>query len=351
MSTPPRIEGVATGTTGLIGRAPQGPQDQAVPVTSLVEYERVFGGAQPGHDLFVGVRLFFENGGRRAWAVRLGGQSTAAIGRGLVALDAVDDLGLLCLPGLSSAGALTAAAAYARSRGVFYVAEPAGTKAATVGAAGAIRAADRGHAAVWFPRFELRDPAQPAATIAFGSSAAVAGLFVRTDVDRGVWAFPEGALADVLGLTAAVDPAGAALLRRDGVNAVRHVAGRGLRLWGARTTGAGRDSGEEWKYVPVRRLALYLEHSIDRGLEWVAFEPNDEPAWTRIRMLVETFLEETFRAYAFAGTTPEESFFVRCGTETTTQRDIENGVVNIEVGFAPLRPAEFVVFRIRHIWD
>jgi hypothetical protein len=351
MSRPPRIEGVATGTTGLVGRAPRGPQDQAVPVTSLAEYERIFGGAQAGHDLFLGARLFFENGGRRGWAVRLGGQSAAALGRGLAALDAVDDLGLLCLPGLSGAAALAAAAAYARSRGAFYVAEPAATKAATTGAVRAIRAADRGHAGVWFPRLELRDPAQPTSTIAFGSSAAVAGLLVRTDLDWGVWAFPEGPLVDVVGLTSAVDPAGSALLRRDGLNAVRLVAGRGIRLWGARTAGAGRDSGEEWRYVPTRRLALYLEHSIDRGLDWAAFEPNDEPTWTRIRNLVEAFLEETFHANAFAGRTPEESFFVRCGHETTTQRDIENGIVNVEVGFAPLRPAEFVVLRIRHIWN
>src|SRR5262249_32323880 len=198
---------------------------------------------------------------------------------------------------------------------------------------------------------EIRDPAQPAATIAFGSSAAVAGLLVRTDLDWGVSAFPEGPLADVVGLTSTVDPAGAALLRRDGVNAVRHLPAHGIRLWGARAAGAGRDSGEEWKYVPIRRLALYLEHSIDRGLGWAAFEPNDEPTWTRIRSLVEVFLEETYHANAFAGRTPAESYFVRCGHDTTTHRDIENGIVNIEVGFAPLRPAEFVVFRIRHIWD
>jgi Bacteriophage tail sheath protein len=129
------------------------------------------------------------------------------------------------------------------------------------------------------------------------------------------------------------------------------VQGRGIVPWGARTVGGGRDSGEEWKYVPVRRTALYLEASIDRGLGWAAFEPNDEPTWTRIRAGVAAFLEETFQLGAFAGRTSEESYFVRCGLETTTQRDIENGSLVVEVGFAPLRPAEFVVFRIRHRLD
>lgn len=115
--------------------------------------------------------------------------------------------------------------------------------------------------------------------------------------------------------------------------------------------GGGRDRGEDWKYVPVRRLALYLEESIDRGLGWAAFEPNDEPTWRTVREVVETFLDWVFRAGGLAGERPAEAFFVRCGTGTTTQREIENGVVNIEIGVAPLRPAEFVEFRIRHTWS
>ncbi|HSC49338.1 MAG TPA: phage tail sheath C-terminal domain-containing protein [Gaiellaceae bacterium] len=348
MSRPPRIDGVATSTTGLVGRALRGPADEPVLVTSLAEYERVFGGPQAGHDLLVGAQLYFGNGGRRAWAVRPGGQSRAAIRQALAALDTVDDLGLLCLPGLSGGQTLAAAAAYARSRRAFLVAEPAGTKAATVAAAGAIAAAARGHAAIWFPRLEVPDPLQPAARVRFGSSAAIAGLLARTDLERGVWAFPAGALRRTTGPASAIDAHGAALLRRDGVNAIRRVQGQGIVPWGVRTVGRGRDSDEEWRYVPVRRTALYLEESIDRGLAWAAFEPNDEPTWTRIRATVAAFLEETFQTGAFAGRTPEESYFVRCGLETTTQREIENGVVVVEVGFAPLRPAEFVAFRIRH---
>jgi uncharacterized protein len=347
----PRIDGVGTSTAGLVGRAPQGPTNQAVVVTSLVDYERVFGGAQAGHDLYLGAKLFFENGGRRAWAVRLGGQAAAATRQALAALDAADDLGLLCLPGLSAAGALAAAASYARSRRAFYVAEAASSRAATLTAVGAIAAADQGHVAAYLPRVDMPDPLQPASTTRFGPSAAMTGLPARTDLARGVWAFATGLhLEGVVGLGSTIDAHGAALLRRSGVNALRALPGHGFLPWGARTVGSGRESGEDWKYVPVRRLALYLEQSIDRGLSWATFEPNDEPTWRRIRQVVGAFLEETFRAGGFAGTRPAEAFFVRCGSDTTTQRDIENGVVVIMVGFAPLRPAEFVNFRLSHTW-
>jgi uncharacterized protein len=352
MSGQPRIQGVGTSTAALVGRAPQGPTNQAVFVTSPVDYEQTFGGPQAGHDLYLGVRLFFENGGRRAWVVRVGGQGPAAVRQALAALDAVDDFGLLCLPGLPAPGVLAAAAAYARSRRVFYVAEAASSRAATLTAVGAIAAADQGHVAAYLPRIDVRDPLQPAATTRVGPSAAMTGLLARTDLERGVFAFATNVhLQGVVGLGSAIDAHGAAVLRRSGVNALRALPGHGFVPWGARTVGSGRESGEEWKYVPVRRMAIYLEQSIDRGLGWTVFEPNDEPTWRRIRQVVEGFLDETFRTGGFAGRSASEAFYVRCGSDTTTQRDIENGIVVIEVGFAPLRPAEFVTVRLRHTWD
>ena len=352
MSRPPQIDGVATSTAGLVGRATHGPVAQAELITSLVDYERLFGGPGAGHELWLGVKHFFDNGGRRAWAVRHGGQGPVAIRRALSALDGVDDIGLLCLPGLSAPGALAAAAAYARARRAFYVAETAGSRSATLNAVGAIAAADQGHVAVYLPRLVIRDPLRPPATMRFGPSAAVTGLLARTDIERGVSAFATGLhLQGAVGLGSVIDAHGAALLRRSGVNALRALPGHGIVPWGARTIGSGRDPGEDWKYVPVRRLALYLEESIDRGLDWAAFEPNDEPTWRTIRGLVEAFLDVTFRSGGFAGESPAEAYFVRCGSDTTTQRDIERGIVVIEVGFAPLRPAEFVIFRLRHTWD
>ena len=351
MAASPPIAGVATSTMGLVGEAAQGPVDEVVLVTSLAEYERVFGGPQPGDELFLGVSNFFLNGGRRAWIVRLGARSAAGIRRGLAALDAVDDLGLLALAGLSGGSTLAAAATYARSRGTFYVAEPAGTRPATLTAVRAIRAADRGHVALFFPRLRAPDRLRPGSTVVCGSSAAVAGLLARTDTEYGVHSFAAGTrahLTGALGLAASVGDRAAATLRGQGVNAIRQVPNRGIVVWGARTAGGGRERDEDWKYVPVRRTALFIEASIEHGIEWVDFEPNDEPTWRALRGTVASFLGQLFQEGTFAGATPAEAYFVRCGSDTTTQKDIDNGVVVIEIGFAPLRPAEFVTFCIRH---
>jgi phage tail sheath protein FI len=250
---------------------------------------------------------------------------------------------------LSGGRTLAAAAAYARSRRAFYVADPAGSRAATRTAVRAVRAADRGYAAVFLPRLRVRDPLQPSATILCGPAASVAGLLARTDTERGVFAFAAGTgarLQGAVGLGSNIDDRAAELLRRDGLNPIRRVPNHGIVVWGARTAGSGGETGDEWKYVPVRRMALYLEESIYRGTEWVVFEPNDEPTWTTLRASIVAFLDDIFRQGGFAGATPAESYFVHCGSDTTTQRDIDRGVIVIEFGFAPLRPAEFAVLRI-----
>jgi phage tail sheath protein FI len=133
-----------------------------------------------------------------------------------------------------------------------------------------------------------------------------------------------------------------------GVNAVR-LFPEGVIGWGARTMDGADAFASEYKYVPIRRLALYIEESLYRGLKWAVFEPNDEPLWSQIRLNVGSFMQDLFRKGAFQGSTPREAFFVKCDGETTTQTDIDNGIVNIEVGFAPLKPAEFVIIKIQQI--
>jgi hypothetical protein len=120
-------------------------------------------------------------------------------------------------------------------------------------------------------------------------------------------------------------------------------------LWGARTLVGADAMANQWKYVPVRRTALYLEESLYRGLKWVVFEPNDEPLWAAIRLNVEAFMDSLFKKQAFQGTTASQAYFVKCDSETTTQTDIDLGIVNILVGFAPLKPAEFVVIQIEQL--
>jgi phage tail sheath protein FI len=134
-----------------------------------------------------------------------------------------------------------------------------------------------------------------------------------------------------------------------GINAFRSLPVIGNVVWGARTLFGADTRASEWKYVSVRRTALYLEQSLDAGLKWVVFEPNDEPLWSQIRLNVGAFMQDLFRKGAFQGTTPREAYFVRCDKTTTTQPDIDRGVVNILVGFAPLKPAEFVVIQIQQL--
>jgi len=134
-----------------------------------------------------------------------------------------------------------------------------------------------------------------------------------------------------------------------GVNCLRTFPVIGNVVWGARTLEGADLLASEWKYVPVRRLALFIEESLYRGTQWVVFEPNDEPLWAQIRLNVGAFMHNLFRQGAFQGTSPREAYFVKCDGETTTQNDIDLGIVNILVGFAPLKPAEFVIIKIQQI--
>ena len=174
----------------------------------------------------------------------------------------------------------------------------------------------------------------------------------RTDAARGVWKAPAGLDAGVGGvqeLKAKLTDGQNGILNPLGVNVLRTFPAAGTVVWGARTL-AGADSlASEWKYIPVRRTALFLEESLYRGTQWVVFEPNDEPLWAQIRLNVGAFMNTLFRQGAFAGTTPREAYFVKCDSETTTQDDVNLGIVNIAVGFAPLKPAEFVVIRIQQL--
>ena len=180
----------------------------------------------------------------------------------------------------------------------------------------------------------------------------VAGIFARTDTQRGVWKAPAGIEATLRGVQ------GFSYLLTDGENGRLNPAGisclRNFRIignvvWGARTMRGADLLTDEWKYVPVRRLALFLEESLFRGTQWVVFEPNDEPLWAQIRLNVGAFMHSLFRQGAFQGMTPREAYFVKCDKDTTTQNDIDRGIVNIVVGFAPLKPAEFVIITIQQI--
>ncbi|MBM9594989.1 phage tail sheath C-terminal domain-containing protein [Roseitranquillus sediminis] len=204
------------------------------------------------------------------------------------------------------------------------------------------------HSAVFYPRVLFNDGGLVKAV---GSTGAIAGLMARTDATRGVWKAPAGTEADIrniVGLNASLTDLENGVLNKLGVNCARQFVA-GFVNWGARTLDGSDDLGSEWKYIPIRRLALMIEESLYRGTQWVVFEPNDEPLWAKIRLNVGVFMNGLFRQGAFQGSTPSDAYFVKCDGETTTQADRNLGIVNIEVGFAPLKPAEFVVITIQQI--
>jgi hypothetical protein len=208
------------------------------------------------------------------------------------------------------------------------------------------------NAALFFPRIKRPDPFHAGQLAAFAPCGAVAGIFARTDTQRGVWKAPAGLDATSVGapeLSVPLTNAEVGLLNPLGINCLRAMPGVGRVVWGARTRQGADRLASEWKYVPVRRTALYIEESLYRGTQWVVFEPNDEPLWSQIRLNVGAFMQNLFRQGAFQGATPQEAYLVKCDGETTTQTDINLGVVNILVGFAPLKPAEFVVIRIQQL--
>ena len=210
---------------------------------------------------------------------------------------------------------------------------------------------DPNGAAFW-PRLRLPDPLNNFNLRSFAPSGVVAGVYATIDANRGVWKAPAGIEATLNGvqsMTYQLSDDENGLLNPLGLNCFRTFPVYGRVVWGARTLAGADAIASQWKYVPVRRMALFLEESLYRGSKWVVFEPNDEPLWAAIRLNVGSFMQTYFLKGAFQGKTPDQAYFVKCDSETTTPTDIDNGIVNILVGFAPLEPAEFVVIQIEQL--
>ena len=208
------------------------------------------------------------------------------------------------------------------------------------------------NAALFFPRLRLANPLRNNQVETASAIGAIAGVFARTDTQRGVWKAPAGLSATLTGVpqlsVSLTDPENGEL-NPLGVNCLRAFPIGGRVIWGARTLRGADQLADEYKYIPVRRTALYIEESLYRGLKWVVFEPNDDPLWAQIRLNVGAFMHDLFRRGAFQGSSPRDAYFVKCDKETTTQNDINLGVVNVVVGFAPLKPAEFVIIQLQQI--
>lgn len=281
---------------------------------------------------------------------------------GVTLLEKVDLFNILCLPIAAESLSGNAATLYAsakvfceKKRAFLLVDIPAGTthttidtyKDTTLGSN-----AKSKNAAIFFPRVIVADPLNSYRPKSIPASGSIAGLFSRIDGTRGVWKAPAGVEALINGivkLDEEITDDQNGVLNPKGINCLRRFPVYGTINWGARTLIGSDQEGSEWKYIPVRRLALYIEESLFRGTKWVVFEPNDEPLWAQIRQSVGAFMMDLFRQGAFQGSTPSQAYYVRCDGTTTLPLDRERGVVNIEVGFAPLKPAEFVVLKFQQI--
>lgn len=207
------------------------------------------------------------------------------------------------------------------------------------------------HSAIYFPRITIPDHLNADRPRNVGPSGTLAGIYARTDAARGVWKAPAGTEAVLRGadLTVRITDLENGALNPNGINTLRSFPVYGNVAWGARTLDGADQKASEYKYIPVRRMVLYIKESLYQGMQWVVFEPNDEPLWGQIRLNVGAFMNTLFRQGAFQGKTAQEAYFVKCDKDTTTQNDIDRGIVNILVGFAPLKPAEFVVIKIQQI--
>lgn len=274
---------------------------------------------------------------------------------GVNLLDRVDLFNLLCVPGETTPAVIGQLQAHCRRRRAFLIAdcaESANFGSLLAGLNSAVTGSDAINAAFYFPWVQAPDPLQEGRSRAFPPCGFVAGLYARTDAGRGVWKAPAGIDGSVNGasaLTRVLTDLENGTLNLQAINCLRRFPVYGNVVWGARTMAGHNDRGSEWKYVPVRRIALFIEESLYRGTQWVVFEPNDEKLWSQIRLNIGAFLQGLFRQGAFQGTSARSAYFVKCDGETTTQADIDRGIVNIHVGFAPLKPAEFVVLKIQQM--
>jgi hypothetical protein len=359
---------VSTSVTAFIGRTPSGSRDTPTPIKSLAEFEGLFGALASDCPLSYAVAQFFANGGTDALIVgidngHLALTATNIIGpgleaeqRGLWALEHAPRVNLIVIPPLAPGvdappEVWDAAIAYAGRRRAFVLVDP---PSHWHSAADAVEGIDHfvardSHAAIYFPRLIISDPQASGGTAHYPPAASVAGIYARTDIERGVWKAPAGKAAQLTNVVApelALSSTDSNQLNALAVNTIRHFPGAGRVVWGARTLAGADTQHTPWKYVNVRRLFLYIEDSIEQGIQWALFESNDEPLWRKVTQQVSAFLMQLWRAGAFAASTPQSAFFVRCDRTSMTQDDIDNGRIIVEIGVAPLRPAEFVVVRI-----
>jgi hypothetical protein len=355
------IVGVSTSTALLIGTFPTGPKYTATKIRSLQECERTYGGLRNNQLSSLVIKQFFENGGKEIWILSIGvklSRTASPLVKGLSLVSQIPSFNMLLipetilLPDREAAKVFQAGVSLIEKHRAVYFLDPPQQDALrqTVKDLAAWFRAQSGirhpNLILYHPRVQVRSQVASSPTVTIPASGTMAGLFARFDGTRGVWKAPAGTeatLQGVVGLEQLLTSQDINLLTSANINALKQIPSSAYVAWGARTL----SSDPEWKYVPVRRTTLYVESSIQEGTTWAVFEPDYEPLWTQIRQSVDTFMQALFRQGAFQGARPQDAYFVKCGRETTTAADQAAGLVNIVVGFAPLKPAEFIILTIK----
>ena len=376
---------VGTSTAGFVGVAPNAGArlNEAVGINNWTEFLRIFAvpGSQ-GTPLAQGVYGFFLNGGSRCYVVNIGPDNPivgdAAGRKGIDVLEECDDVSIVLAPGFCDVASVDALLSHCeKMRRCFAIIDPppsdavrsivqltqvaqvtettmeARARAASAGATPTdasklpglrARFSDSGYGAQYFPSLRVRDAFNPRETIETSPSGYLAGIYARSDSERGVHKAPANEIVrGALGVTYQVTQQEQALLNPQGVNCIRFFLGEGVRVWGARTLARAES---QWRYINVRRTFAMIEQSIGRSTGWVVFEPNDLSLWKSVTRDLTAYLTLLWRQGALMGRTREQAFFVKCDAETNPPEVIDSGQVVIMIGIAPVKPAEFVIFRI-----
>ena len=359
---------MGTSTAAFVGPAPAGSAGPSkAPLATLEDFERQYGdgtdlrytdGTRTPNFMWHAARAFFANGGVRLWIVRLATKDSrppdpADYSAAFDQLAVVPDVAIVAAPGATfgyergrqreSDAIVQALVAHAERMRYRFAVIDSGDGQSTAQVRTMRAAIDSPNAALYYPWVRAIDPSS-GNELGLSPSGFVAGIYARVDASRGVHKAPANELVTLAtGLEREIASAEQDALNRDGINALRRFPGRGVLVWGDRTV----SSDSDWKYVNVRRLMLFLEDSIDRGLQWAVFEPNGDALWNTVRRTVEDFLASVWQDGALLGSRPDEAFFVKCDRSTMTQDDIDNGRLVCLIGEAAIKPAEFVVFKIR----
>jgi phage tail sheath protein FI len=354
------ITAVGSSTAAFVGPAPDPAAhlDEPIAVSNWTRFLARFAGGDgaPSTALSHAVHGYFLNGGSRCYVVNTGGDGGNGSARGLAALEAIDEIAIVCAPGVTDPAGYDAVITHCEQlRDRVAILDPpsaladvepltrAGEITADAVSSGGLRPRSSPFAALYYPRIVVRDPVS-GEPVAVAPSGHVAGMWARTDSLRGVHKPPANeVLRGAVGVEHRISDAEQEVLNPCGVNVIRSFSRDGIVVWGARTLA---EAGSEYRYLNVRRLVNVINESIIEGTRWAVFEPNDATLWRSLGRDITAFLTQLWRDGALRGRTPEQAFFVQCDEETNPAESVDAGIVTASIGIAPVKPAEFVVFRI-----